>query len=305
MQRCDSEFRWIRRAAILSNRVIGFFCVMSAVFGAEGDRPCEALGQSERAKVLEYVRAKYKVAARVDVVENGFLGGSCYRRLQFTSAGASTPFQLELIASPDVRFLARELMDVTVDPVLEERQKQEALAAALRHGTFPTLGAKAAPVQITVFSDFQCPYCARAATELSKVVAANAGTVRVAYRYFPLSMHRWAAAAAEAAACAADQGDAYFWGLHDYLFEHQRSLTAENLQQNIRAYTGEVQGLDLDRFASCVEGRKMASAVEQDRAFGSENGVKATPTVFVNGTRAVGYQAEQIQALIREASAMK
>jgi len=67
---------------------------------------------------------------------------------------------LELFAAPDLRFLTRDLLDTTVDPVVEERKKAEALAAGLTRGDVPARGKADAPVTIAVFSDFQCPYCA-------------------------------------------------------------------------------------------------------------------------------------------------
>ena len=46
-------------------------------------------------------------------------------------------------------------------------------------------GAKNAPVTITVFDDFQCPYCARLVPTLEQVLAAYPTQVRVVYKHFP------------------------------------------------------------------------------------------------------------------------
>ena len=212
-------------------------CVVStlvlAALPALAQPPCAPLKDSEKIALSEYVQKKFKLPAqtKVDVTEVSFIGESCYRSLRFQARPGARAFQLDLIASPDLRFLSREWMDARVDPVEEERRKQTELAARLKHGTFATRGAKDAPVVITLFSDFQCPYCAQMAKGLaSDLLPGQEKTIRVDFRNSPLPMHPWARTAAEAAACAQQQGDSYFWKLHDYLFEHQKTINADSLK---------------------------------------------------------------------------
>jgi len=149
--------------------------------------------------MTEYVRKRYKIPAPgpLEVSELGFVQGSCYRRLLFAAA-EQRGFRIEIIASPDFRFLMRELMDVNTDPAEEERKRQQALLAKLAEGKVPTLGPREARVTLTVFSDFECPYCAQMAATLRHEVLPRAGdTVRLLFRNFPLAMHPWARTAAE------------------------------------------------------------------------------------------------------------
>jgi hypothetical protein len=60
---------------------------------------------------------------QLDVAEVSRVGSTSYRKLLFESQGSSRPFWMELFATPDLRFLARELPDSRVDPAEEERQK--------------------------------------------------------------------------------------------------------------------------------------------------------------------------------------
>jgi protein-disulfide isomerase len=208
---------------------------------------------------------------------------------------------MDLTASPDLRFLTRELLDSQLDPVQEERQKQQALTAALTGGDFAVLGEKAAPVTITVFSDFQCPYCAKASDLLMKnILPAEGGNTRLVFRHFPLAMHPWARPAAEAAACAHEQGDRYFWSFHNYLFEHQREITPNNLRPKLDAYGAALQGFDPADFTACLDQKRTAAKVEQDVALGTEFGVQGTPTLFINGQLVTGVHPEQIRTYIRE-----
>jgi protein-disulfide isomerase len=264
---------------------------------------CPALTDIDKAKLAVYVQKKYKLDGMAGVKELPNVDDSCYRRFEFSSTFASNqkPFRAVLIASPDLRFLARELLDLRVDPVEEARKEGRALEQRLASPTAASLGSKSAPVTLVVFSDFQCPFCSRMASGLmQEIVPAEGDKVRVLFRHFPLPMHPWARAAAEATACAGTQNDKYFWTLHDYIFAHQRELTPANLVAKISEQGGTMEGFDQDRFKSCVEQRETAAQVDQDIAAGKELKVSGTPTLFINRQRVSGYIAEQIRTMIRE-----
>jgi protein-disulfide isomerase len=140
----------------------------------------------------------------------------------------------------------------------------------------PSRGAKDALVTIVEFSDFQCPYCAQMSRILRDIETRYPGHLRIVFRDFPLSMHKDAAKAAEAASCAAEQGK--FWEMHDRLFAGQKALGADDL----RRYAGDVS-LALPRFAACLAGGKYTAEWQADRADGESYGVTGTPALFVNG----------------------
>src|SRR5574341_1508232 len=73
-------------------------------------------------------------------------------------------------------------------------------------------------VTIVESSDFECPFCKRAAPTLKQVEEAYAGKVRIVFKHNPLPMHANAIPSALAAEEARAQGgDAKFWSLHDGL----------------------------------------------------------------------------------------
>ena len=82
-----------------------------------------------------------------------------------------------------------------------------------------------AAVTIVEFSDFQCPFCAQAATLLDQVIAAYPNDVRFIYKNYPLPFHNQAMPAAKAAVAAGSQGK--FFEMHDKLFENSRALGDE------------------------------------------------------------------------------
>ena len=103
------------------------------------------------------------------------------------------------------------------------------------------------------------------------------------FRDFPLGFHNRARPAAEAAQCAHAQGK--FWEYHDKLFENQKALQDENLQQ----YAADL-GLDVDSFKTCLDSGQFRNDVAKDTVEGSQYGVKGTPAFFVNGRFLSGVQ---------------
>ena len=89
-----------------------------------------------------------------------------------------------------------------------------------------TLGRADAPVTIYEYSDFQCPFCARTAAETvagPRTQTSATGEARARIQEHGLSSGRSPGRAAEAAACADEQGK--FWDYHDKLFEEQTART--------------------------------------------------------------------------------
>ncbi len=140
----------------------------------------------------------------------------------------------------------------------------------------PTRGPADAKVTIVEFSDFECPFCSKAEESVTQVMDHYAGKVRVVFRHFPLSFHSHAAKAAEAGACAEEQGK--FWEMHKQLFSNQQKLEVADLKAHAAAV-----GLDATKFAECLDGSKTKTKVDADQKAGAEAGVNGTPAFFING----------------------
>lgn len=92
--------------------------------------------------------------------------------------------------------------------------------------------------------------------------------------------------AAEASECAAEQGR--FWEYHDKLFEEQAGRNRGAFSKaNLKRFASEL-GLDTDPFDACVDSGKYADQVQQDMEAGRRAGVRAVPTLFVNGSKIEG-----------------
>jgi len=152
-------------------------------------------------------------------------------------------------------------------------------------------GPKDAPVTIVEFSDFQCPYCVRAAPTMKKIREVYGDRVRLAYRDMPLPIHPLAPKAAEAAACAGDQGK--FWEMHDRLFDAKGQLEIADLKN----YAGEL-GLDRAGFDTCLESGKNEPRWKAGKAAAEGYGISATPAFFLNGRFVSGARPFEVFAEI-------
>ncbi len=147
----------------------------------------------------------------------------------------------------------------------------------------PAIGPKDAAIMLIEFSDYQCPFCGRVRDTVWELVEKYKGKIRYVFMDYPLSFHRDAQAAAEAAHCAGDQ-DKYF----DYnrmLFNNQGSLTLDDLKR----YAQKL-GLDTKKFDACMSDKKYARRVEESLKQGSAVGVSGTPAFFINGIMISGAQ---------------
>lgn len=145
----------------------------------------------------------------------------------------------------------------------------------------PAKGPANAKVTVVEFSDFQCPFCAKAVGEVNQVLQKFPNDVRLVFKQYPLDTHSQAALAAEAALAAHAQGK--FWPMHDKMYADFRAISRER----ILAWAKEL-GLDVNRFRSELESHKYATRVKAEEHEGEQAGVEGTPTFFINGKKLNG-----------------
>lgn len=155
----------------------------------------------------------------------------------------------------------------------------------------PVKGKAAAPVTLTVFSDFQCPYCSRVVPFVDELLAKNPDTVRVVFKQFPLRMHNMALPAALASLAAREQGK--FWPMHDLLFANFSQLSEEKITA-----LAKDAGLDLARFNKDRANQKLRDEVLRDQMLGQQVGVQGTPSIFLNGRMLRERNVAAVQQLI-------
>ncbi len=145
------------------------------------------------------------------------------------------------------------------------------------------IGAADAPVQLVVFSDFQCPYCKQFADSARAVMARHPGRIRMVFRHRPIeSIHPHATAAARAAVCADRAGR--FEQMHDALFGAQDSIGVLPWEEFVARAGIE----DTASFSACQSSELPAATLARDRKAADELGVSGTPVVLVNGIKVLG-----------------
>lgn len=152
-------------------------------------------------------------------------------------------------------------------------------------------GRESASVWLVVISDFQCPFCKRWHEETGPRIHADyvrTGKIRIAYLNLPISTHRNAVPAHEAAMCAAEQGR--FWPVADALFATQDSWKS---RFNVTPFFDSLalkQVPDAARYRNCIASAATRPLIDADVARIQRLGVSSTPTFIIGQQMIVGAQ---------------
>jgi len=233
-------------------------------------------------------------AARQNTTEDAFIEAEI-NALGDISDDEVNQFYLENVDQMGGQTL--EQMSARIGEYLKQRRGQEVLEGLMEAAEVdilleptrievaadgPSKGPENAAVTIIEFSDFQCPFCARALPVIDEVMKRYPNEVRVVYRHLPLDrIHARARPAAEASACAGDQDQ--FWAYHDLLFANTKALSDEDLKR----YAEELN-LDVAAWELCIGEGKFADKVEADVTAGQAVGITGTPAFIVNGVMLSG-----------------
>lgn len=155
------------------------------------------------------------------------------------------------------------------------------------------LGKDDAPLKLTTFVDFQCPFCLKfTATQEPTLIKeyVKTGKMQIIVQPYPIFPGDESFRAAVAGECAASMDK--FWPYYEklYLVEAEAGqattektnvgrFTAANLIQ----YATDV-GIDKDKFTTCLNSGKFDSAIQDSNNQAKNFGITATPGFLVNGT---------------------
>lgn len=164
-------------------------------------------------------------------------------------------------------------------------------------GASPVRGKATAPVTLVMFSEFQCPFCARALPTVEALASQYGDDLRVVFKHNPLPFHKRAEPAAQLAIEAHKKlGNPGFWKAYEALFAQQK-----NLEDGDLASLARTLGLNPTTTMAAVNAQKHKAIIEADQGLAGDLDAKGTPTFFINGRRLVGAQPkEKFEALIDE-----
>ena len=159
----------------------------------------------------------------------------------------------------------------------------EALAAAR------TNGARAVMPPLVIYTDFQCPGCRDLDSDLWPIRM----QLPIVHRHFPIDIacnaniratrHPGSCLQARAAICAGDQGR--YDDISDRIFGR---FDATPNNKTLLIELASAVGLDRGRFASCLDDPRTDRSLKESIDAGARDGVRATPSLFLNGRRHEG-----------------
>ncbi|WP_242018401.1 thioredoxin domain-containing protein [Pseudanabaena sp. FACHB-1998] len=159
----------------------------------------------------------------------------------------------------------------------------------------PITGSSSQKIIFAEFSDFECPYCAKAHAVVKEFMASNQNDVTLVYKHFPLKdIHAQAEPAALASWAALQQNR--FWEYHDALFEQQKKLGEDFYVELAKSLN-----LDLAKFNRDRQSAEAKTAIQKDVELGKSIGVRGTPSYLVNGVFFSGVpDIKDLQGLINQ-----
>jgi len=119
----------------------------------------------------------------------------------------------------------------------------------------------------------------------------NPGKVKIVFKNFPISSHKYAVAAALAALAADRQGK--FWEFHDELFNNYNRLNEDKIQE----IAAKLQ-LNMAQFEKDRKDPLLLEQVRQDYNAGIQAGIRSVPSVFINGRKLKERSLQGFQAMI-------
>ncbi len=173
--------------------------------------------------------------------------------------------------------------------LLEDAQAN--LPTDLINGT--KIGRDDAPVKITAFEDFQCPFCLKFTAEQEGDIIeqfVKTGRVQLEYQHLPI-LKTESIRAALASQCAADQDK--FWQYHDQLFlvqaragqadpNNEKLNVGRFSDENLKKFAADL-GLDTAKFNACFDSSEHLDLITEQQRTAGQFGITGTPGFLVNG----------------------
>lgn len=170
------------------------------------------------------------------------------------------------------------------------QSREDAWKTARNSGTDPlVLGESSAPVELVVFSDYQCPFCAHWSRDTLPTLIdyVEDGQLRIVWRDVSLSGEA-SQQGARAAYAAALQDR--FLDYHQALVADGRGTPDDDLNEEALIELADELGLDTQRFTADMNSTEASQTVSQNEAKGQAQGVTRAPSFLFNGDFVSGVQ---------------
>lgn len=224
----------------------------------------------------------------------------------FTGCTKNNKEVLDRLAAVETKIATLEKA-LTARPAPQQRATQRD-AYDIPVGNSFVLGNPNAPVTLTLFSDYQCPFCEKTHDDfVTKVVEDPElkDKVKVVFKHFPLSFHKQARPAAKfALAVGHNAGSECFWAVTSKLYQNKSDLSDETFKK-IAAETkckhkdGKVAALNANKIFEDYKKNdaKYEEEVKKDMEIGVKSDVGGTPSFYVSGWKLDGPNSRTVEAV--------
>ncbi len=164
------------------------------------------------------------------------------------------------------------------------------------------IGSPEAPVTITEFSDFLCPFCGKAAALIDEILLDNPTKVRLVFHNYPLDkacntymkndVHHGSCLLAKGAVCASDQG--FFEDYQRMVFSARLRIGTPAILEKIAFYIN----LNEPQFKACLEDPETDKLIQEQIKDAKRFGINSTPSIFINGKRYHGKLIKEMLQMI-------
>jgi protein-disulfide isomerase len=283
-------------------------CGLSAA-GCHGQVPAAGTPLSPELELLVEIlirqRAKITPDVTLTILAKGPSEVPGYDQIEvvFTSDGEKSKPNVFLLSKDGKTIAQFNKFDISKDPMT-------VVSSAGRPGRG---GPASAPVQIVMFDDLECPYCARMHKALFPALTQRYGNeVRVVYRDYPLSQHVWAMRAAVDVNCVGSQSGTGYWNLVDYIHDHasdfggsehsvQKANEALDQMSLDEAKKSGLNAAAMSSVDACIK-KQDQSEIKASLKLGDSLDIAATPVLFINGEKFEGaYPVEDLFRMVDQA----
>lgn len=144
------------------------------------------------------------------------------------------------------------------------------------------LGKASSPIKIVTFMDMECPYCENFLPKLIKLYEKYPSKILVAFKHFPLSMHRNSMQLAIEAECT-KKSDSFYRYLKDIFLIEGVSDCGDCREEKLTEF-----GMTETALEDCAADKSIVEKIQDDIRQGKKLKITATPTTFINGFPIVG-----------------
>lgn len=217
---------------------------------------------------------------------------------------ARIPYPYDQVKGELANFVKQQKMAESRDKVLAKVKKENKFALMMKEPVAPevklntdgfiTRGNPNAKVTLVEFADFKCPHCREASKGFKAIYKKYDKTVKFVYIDFPIGADL-SMSVMSGAYCANKQNK--YWEYHEMAFENQPKLSLKSAEE-----FGEKLKLDMTKYKQCLATPEAKSLAEKGKAEGERVGVTGTPTIYINGRRAlIGHTEEALSSALDKA----